>query len=267
MVGRLVAPVGAGQAELAADLGAGPAVVLVHGVGIGARAFDCLRDLLADDHRVVVVRRRGYGSGQPVPPSASVEDQVGDLVALVEGRGLSSATFVGVSGGATVVLALAMARPDMVVAAVVHEPAVGPLAPGLHAELRSAAARLDATDGPEGVLGFVNRLVGDAAWARLPPAVVQDLETHWDVARAEVPEFIAFGPSAEALAGLRPTVLVATLGSRSPECRRLAAKALEAHAGATVSVLRDVRHLPHLESPGAFAAVIRAAEARSGPWP
>ena len=206
---------------------------------------------------MLVVRRRGYRSGQPVPASASVDEQVADLVAVVDARGVSSATFVGVSGGATLVLALALARPDLVRAAVVHEPAIGPLAPDLHAELQSAAGRLAAAGGPEGVLAFVNRLVGDSAWARLPPLVADEIESRWEVVRAEVPEFIAFAPSAEALAGLEGLGLVATVGSRSPECRRLAAKVLESQAGATVQVLDGVRHLPHLEAPDRFVAAIR----------
>lgn len=267
MVGRPATQVDDGQppglvgADMVEDVGEGPVVVLVHGVGIGPRAFDAVVDSLADDHRVLVVRRRGYGSNQPVPASASVDGQVGDLVALVEARGVTSATYVGVSGGATLVLALALARPDLVRAAVVHEPAIGPLAPDLHAELQAAAGRLAATRGPEGVLAFVNRLVGDSAWARLPPLVVDEIESRWAVVRAEVPEFIAFAPSAEALAGLEGLGLMATVGSRSPECRRLAAKVLASHLGADVQVLDGVRHLPHLEAPDRFVAAIRAAEA------
>ena len=246
-----------------ADLGVGPPVVLVHGVGIGPRAFDAVRDSMADDHRVLVVRRRGYRWSQPVPASASVGEQVDDLVAAVAARGVPSATFVGVSGGATLVLALTLAHPDLVRAAVVHEPAIGPLAPDLQAELQSAAARLAATDGPEGVLGFVNRLVGDSAWARLPQAVTDDLENRWEVVRAEVPAFIAFAPSAEALAGLEDVALVATVGSRSPHYRRVAARVLESSARARVNVLDGVRHLPHLEAPERFAAVVRGAAERA----
>ena len=264
MVGRLVSPVEDGHAAVVGDLGVGPVVVLVHGVGIGFRAFDAVCDSLADDHRVLVVRRRGYGSGQPVPASASVKEQVEDLVGIVDARGVSSATFVGVSGGATLVLALALARPDLVGAAVVHEPAIGPLAPDLHAELKAAASRLAATRGPEGVLGFVNRLVGDSAWSCLPSTIAEEIEGRWQTVRAEVPEFIAFAPSAEALAGLEGLRLVATVGSRSPECRQLAAKVLESVAGATVLVLDGVRHLPHLEAPDRFASVIRAAGASRG---
>ncbi len=267
MVGRPVAPVddarpdGLVGADVVKDIGVGPVVLLVHGVGIGALAFDAVADSLADDHRVLVVRRRGYRSGQPVPMSASVGEQVGDLVAVLDTRAVSSATFVGVSGGATLVLALALARPDLVRAAVVHEPAIGPLAPDLHAELQSAAGRLAATRGPEGVLAFVNRLVGDSAWVRLPPLVAGEIESRWEVVRAEVPEFIAFAPSAGALAGLEGLGLVATVGSRSPDCRQLAAKVLASHVGADVQVLDGVRHLPHLEAPDRFAAAIRAAEA------
>jgi pimeloyl-ACP methyl ester carboxylesterase len=266
MVGRPVAPVADDRlagADVVEDVGVGRVVVLVHGVGIGPRAFDSVASSLAEDHRVLVVRRRGYRPAQPVPVSASVDEQVGDLVAVVETRGVTSATFVGVSGGATLVLALALARPDLVRAAVVHEPAIGPLAPDLHAELLSAAVRLAATPGPDGVLTFVNRLVGDSAWAGLPRLVIDEIETRWAVVKAEVPEFIAFAPTAEALADLRGVGLMATVGSRSPECRQLAAKVLASHLGANVQVLDDVRHLPHLEAPDRFVAAIRRAEAEA----
>ena len=43
------------------DIGNGPAVILVHGVGIGAWAFVNVAAALAADHRVLVPHRRGYG--------------------------------------------------------------------------------------------------------------------------------------------------------------------------------------------------------------
>ena len=126
------------------DTGDGPVVVLVHGVGIGAWAFAevaaALAAALAADHRVLVPHRWGYGSdgAVEVPRSASVAEQVDDLLELLVGRGIGEATFVGVSGGTTLVLALALAAPATVRAAVVHEPVIGPLAPELHSVLRAA---------------------------------------------------------------------------------------------------------------------------------
>ena len=70
------------------DVGDGPAVVLVHGVGIGAWAFADVAAALAADHRVLVPHRRGYGpSGDDVPASASVAEQVDDLLELAASGG------------------------------------------------------------------------------------------------------------------------------------------------------------------------------------
>lgn len=77
--------------------------------------------------------------------------------------------------------------------------------------------------------------------------------------RAEVPEFLAFAPTAADLAGLTDVVLAASLGSLSPKPRRKAAAVLARRAGATVEVLDGVRHLPQLEAPAAFEKVIREA--------
>jgi pimeloyl-ACP methyl ester carboxylesterase len=248
------------------DTGDGPAVVLVHGVGIGAWSFDELAAALAADHRVLVPHRRGYGPTEgpvEVPESASVDEQVDDLLALVACRGIGAATFVGVSGGATLVLALAMAAPAVVLAAVVHEPVIGPLAPELHGLLRTAAARLASAGpgsaGPEAVLEFLTGLVGAERMAALPPPALAAVLKRSAVVRAEVPEFIAFAPAPTDLARLADVALVATVGSLSPEPRRQVAATLGLRAGARVEVLDGVRHLPQLEAPAEFEKLIRAA--------
>lgn len=248
------------------DVGDGPAVVLVHGVGIGAWAFSEVATALAADHRVLVPHRRGYGpdDGGPVelPASAAVAEQVDDLLALAGSRGVTEATWVGVSGGATLVLALAMVAPWAVRAAVVHEPVFGPLAPDLHAALNAAAVRLAASAaGPAGVLDFMAGLVGEEALAALPAPARAAVEQRWEVIRAEVPAFIAFAPVAADLAALTEIALVASVGSLSPEPRKQAAAVLARRAGATVEVLDGARHLPHLEAAEAFEKVIRAAGA------
>ncbi len=249
---------------VSSDIGDGPVVVLVHGVGIGAWAFAEVAAALAADHRVLVPHRRGYGAGASgdVPASATVAEQVEDLLALAEARGLTSATWVGVSGGATLVLALAMTAPSVVRAAVVHEPVFGPLAPDLHAALQTAAARLAASGaGPDGVLEFMAGLVGEDRMAALPASAREAIVDRCEVVRAEVPAFIEFAPTAADLGGLAAVALVAGVGATSPLWRRLAAAVLGERAGATVEVIEGARHLPQLEAPEAFEKVIRAASA------
>ncbi len=247
----------------ASDIGDGPVVVLVHGVGIGAWAFTELAAALAADHRVLVPHRRGYGPAGDkveVPRSASVAEQVDDLLRLADARDVAEAVWVGVSGGATLVLALAMSAPEAVRAAVVHEPVFGPLAPDLHRALEAAATRLaSAPPGPAGVGEFMAGLVGEDRLATLAPEDLQAVLGRHEVVRAEVPEFIAFAPSAADLARLSPTTLVATVGRRSPEWRQRAAAVLGARAGARVEVLDRVRHLPQIEAPEAFEKVVRGA--------
>ncbi|MEA2902456.1 MAG: hypothetical protein QOH36_2343 [Actinomycetota bacterium] len=243
------------------DVGDGPAVILVHGVGIGAWAFADVAAALAADHRVLVPHRRGYGPSEvDVPASASVAEQVDDLLELAGSRGVAEATWVGVSGGATLVLALAMTAPSVVRAAVVHEPVFGPLAPDLHAALEAAAARLAASGrGPEGVLEFMAGLVGEDRLAALPPWAREAIAHRCEVIRAEVPAFIEFAPTDADLARLTDVALVATVGSASPRWRQLAAAVLGERAGARVEVVDGARHLPQLEAPAAFEKVIRGA--------
>ncbi len=248
------------------DEGDGPVVVLVHGVGIGAWAFADVAAALAADHRVLVPDRRGYGpsdaTGVPGSASASVAAQVGDLLAVLADRGVDEATWVGVSGGATLVLALAMSSPSVVHAAVVHEPVFGPLAPDLHDALNAAAARLAASGtGADGVLEFMAGLVGEERLAALPSSAREAIVGRSGVIRAEVPAFIEFAPTAADLARLAGMALVATVGSDSPRWRQLAAAVLGERAGARVEVIDGVRHLPQLEAPAAFEKVIRAAAA------
>jgi pimeloyl-ACP methyl ester carboxylesterase len=245
------------------DVGDGPVVVLVHGVGIGAWAFAEVAAALAADHRVLVPHRRGYGPDDATGPGlASVPEQVADLLEMAAARGVTDATWVGVSGGATLVLALAMTAPSVVHAAAVHEPVFGPLAPDLHAALEAAAARLAASgNGPEGVLEFMAGLVGEDRLAALPPSAREAIVARSDVIRAEVPAFIGFAPTDADLARLADVALVATVGSTSPTWRQLAAAVLGERAGARVEVVDGVRHLPQLEAPEAFEKVIRATGA------
>ncbi len=245
------------RAVLAQDrTGQGPPVVLVHGVGIGPWSYAGLARRLAVDHEVVVVHRRGYGRSAGLALPASLGGQVDDLADL----GVGPAAFVGVSGGATLVLALAMSHPELVTAAVVHEPVVGALAPELHAQLSAAAARLAASEGEAGVLEFVRALIGPSMWQQLHPSQVAAAASCPAVVRAEVPQFLRFEPDPVQLRALGGVALVSSVGEASPASRHAAAAAVAAHTGRAPSVLPGAGHLAQLECPSALAALLRHAE-------
>lgn len=237
-------------------------VVLVHGVGIGPWSFAALAGELAADHEVVVACRPGYGDlPDRRPPAASFAEQVEDLAGLAAGE---PAAFVGVSGGATLVLALALAHPELLAAAVVHEPLVGPLAPELHATVTAAAARLAATPGEAAVVAFVEELVGPAAWRRLSAADQADVGRRQAVVRAEVPAFLAFAPTPAQLAGLTGMPLLSTVGGESPSIRRGAAAVVAGGMDISPLVLQGIGHLAQVEGPAALAGALRRLEHPTG---
>ena len=249
---------GRGVGPLACDrLGAGPVVVLVHGVGIGPWSYDAMAAALATDHTVVVPHRRGYGGSAGLPPASSLDEQVDDLAATVDGP----ARFVGVSGGATLVLALAMARPDLVAAAVVHEPVFGPLSGALHAELGSAGAGLARSDG---AVAFVRRLVGDSLWGSLDQGRRDDVARVEATVRHEVPQFLGFAPGPERLRAAGAVGVVTTVGGDSRPSRHHAANVLAGHLGRPATVLPGVGHLAQMKGVPSLVAALRQAEALQG---
>ena len=181
-VATLPGPAGPGLPAIE-QFGTGPAVVLVHGVGVGPDTFAALADaVVAGGHQAVVVHRPGYGLAS-APAAVSLADQVTALAALVDALTSGSdagdarggvAGVIGVSGGATLALLLALrlaAEGVGVVPIVAHEPLLGPLAPALHHRVRRAVSALGAAGRPVrpvATTGFVRRLAGEATWARLP---------------------------------------------------------------------------------------------------
>jgi pimeloyl-ACP methyl ester carboxylesterase len=99
------------------ELGQGEPIVFVHG------SFDCAEETfpgqreLADQYRVVLVDRRGYGDSPPAV-RFDFDSQVDDLIAVL-GRG---AHLVGQSYGGVLCLLAAGRRPDLVRSLTLIEP-------------------------------------------------------------------------------------------------------------------------------------------------
>src|SRR3954449_9504036 len=111
------------------DAGEGTAVVLLHGltatrryVVMGSRALE------RSGHRVLAYDARGHGASDPAPdPSAyTYADLAGDLLALLDERGVERATLAGASMGAHTLLRFALEHPERVGALVVITPAYEP---------------------------------------------------------------------------------------------------------------------------------------------
>lgn len=96
------------------DVGAGPAVVLVHGFGASMDLWRGVQDALAVDHRVIALDLKGFGwtsrpEGDYAPPA-----QATLVWHLLDQLGIDDVAIVGHSWGASVSLAMALAQPQRV---------------------------------------------------------------------------------------------------------------------------------------------------------
>ena len=206
-------------------------IVLIHGAATTAAVWSGVRRGLS----------RFCPGVEVVSPQRAYS---GDLAAEVDAlAGLCAGALVaGVSGGATLGLAL-LAAGVPVGGAVLHEPAVGALVPGLLA----AVARGYAAGG---VPGFGAALYGPGWDPSMAPADPGAVERDFTMFRAFQPDPAAI------LASPASARSMTTVGALSPPARHEAARALQEHAGLARHELAGCRHAVHLDDPDMFAAVV-----------
>ncbi len=106
------------------DRGAGPPVVLIHGLGGSSRNFSPIADELARSHRVIAIDRPGSGySERPAQRSSALADQAEVIAATLTRLRIESAIIVGHSLGGAVALGLALDHPHTVSRLVLLAPA------------------------------------------------------------------------------------------------------------------------------------------------
>ncbi len=94
------------------DIGAGPVVLLAHGMWCDAGMFKALATELARDHRVLVPDLRGHGrSDAPAAPWA-IADLAEDLQSIVEQLGVDRLTLAGFSMGGMAAADFALRHAD-----------------------------------------------------------------------------------------------------------------------------------------------------------
>ena len=119
----------AGASLAGEEAGEGVPVVLAHGltatrryVVMGSRALE------RDGHRVVAYDARGHGASSPAPSPGAYryEDLAGDLLAVLDDRGIDRALLAGASMGAHTIVRFALDHGDRVAGLVVITPAFDP---------------------------------------------------------------------------------------------------------------------------------------------
>jgi pimeloyl-ACP methyl ester carboxylesterase len=104
------------------SMGAGPDVVLVHGLGSNlAFWYFGVAPLLAPDHHVVAYDLRGHGLSDATVDGYTTHDQAQDLLALLDHLGVRRPTLIGHSFGAAIALHAAAIDADAVEQVVVAD--------------------------------------------------------------------------------------------------------------------------------------------------
>jgi pimeloyl-ACP methyl ester carboxylesterase len=227
---------GAGVPLHVVERGAGPPLLLVHGIASDAAALAPVADALAAHARVIAYDRRGYGaSGAPEPyQGTTVHEQAEDAAALLRALDAHPAVVCGDGFGALVALDLLTRHGALVRAAVLGEPPLFMLVPETTEALAAQRARIEEAvraGGPAaGVAAWLAGRVDGPALARARAAHRAFFADYaglasWPASRRALralaaPAVVLTGPSsppplvaaADALAALLPDVRRATDG-------------------------------------------------------
>jgi 3-oxoadipate enol-lactonase len=94
------------------EYGAGPPLLLVHGVMITGAMFQPIQGQLALRHRVIVPDLRGHGSSRAMGPPYTVAALAADLVQVLDRLEISTIDVLGYSQGGAIAQAFAITYPE-----------------------------------------------------------------------------------------------------------------------------------------------------------
>lgn len=232
----------------------GPVVVFANSLGTDLRLWDRLLPFLPPGLRIVRFDLRGHGLTDAPDGPYTMDDLAADAAGLIEALGCAPVTFVGLSIGGMIGQHLAATRPDLVRALVLSNTAPRMGTPQMWADRMAAiraggiasleAAILDRWFGPDFRPRPEARLWG-AMLTRTP--VTGYLGCCAAIAGTDL---------TTATAGLRLPVLAiggSADGASPPEAVRGMAASIP---GATCHVMEGAGHLPCVENPAAYAAIL-----------
>jgi pimeloyl-ACP methyl ester carboxylesterase len=251
---------------------ADPLIVLVHGSLDRSTSFARVLRRLDDLHTLVYDRRGYHRSRGARPLNATLDGHIDDLLAVIGDR---PAVVIGHSYGGDIALGAAL-RPreaSSIGAVAAYEPpmpwlSVWPKRPAANAAGAPSTATTDPAgedDDAAAAERFFRRMVGDAAWDRLPEAGRAARRADGPALAAELQAIRLTEPPFDVGALAVPAVFAR--GERSaPRHRQSVAWLVEHTPGAELIEFPGATHGAHLTHPDAFAAMARRALARAG-WP
>jgi 3-oxoadipate enol-lactonase len=233
---------------------AGVPVVFANSLGTDLRLWDQILPLLPSGLRIIRFDKRGHGLSDCPPAPYAMEDLVSDAAALLDGLGVSACVFVGLSIGGMIGQGLAARRPDLMRALVLSNTA---------AKMGDAAmwqTRIDAirAGGIEALADAVmERWFSPAFLARPELSAWRNMLTRTPVeGYVGCCHAIAGADLTESTKALTlPTLAIAGSedGASPPDLVQGTAGMI---AGSRFTVIEGADHLPCVEDPAAYAALL-----------
>jgi pimeloyl-ACP methyl ester carboxylesterase len=251
--------------EIAGDVG--DPLVLVHGSWGDHENWASVVPGLSRSFRVLTYDRRGHSRSERTAEQGSVRDDVTDLVALLEGLRHAPAHVVGNSFGASIVLRLAAARPDLFRSLIVHEPPLFGLLKdepnakqavvAVQERMSTVVSLLTAGDLRGGARQFVETIAfGPGAWPELPEEVRETFVFNAPTWLDEVHDPEALEIDLSGLRGFAAPALL-TIGDQSAPFFRLVVDRIAAvMPKATLRTYAGAGHVPHLSHPEEYVRVV-----------
>ncbi|MGH9175864.1 MAG: alpha/beta fold hydrolase [Vicinamibacterales bacterium] len=242
--------------------GDGPALVLLHAGIADMRMWGAQMSTFADTHRVIRYDLRGYGQSAMPAGSFAHHD---DLKGLLRQLGVSSAIIAGASFGGRVGIDFPLEYPELVDALVLVGAALGGCP--FSAEMDVFEAEIEAAH----QAGDYDRAaeVDIRVWVDGPRRTAEQVDSAFrrrahELARG-VYETMSFDgtpkrldpPANERLRELRVPTLIVTGDLDQPDIVRIAERIANNVRGARSVTIPDAAHLPSMEQPEQFNAILR----------
>jgi pimeloyl-ACP methyl ester carboxylesterase len=96
------------------EIGAGPPLLLIMGLGASLETWLAQREAFAARHRVILFDNRGAGESEAPPPPWTVPDMAADAVGVLDALGITRAHVLGVSMGGMIAQEMAIGWPERV---------------------------------------------------------------------------------------------------------------------------------------------------------
>ncbi|MET4721187.1 non-heme chloroperoxidase [Bradyrhizobium japonicum] len=253
------------------ELGQGTPVVLVHGTLEDYRTWDGQLEAFSKGYRLISYSRR-YHYPNEWPKDAtdfSVSLHARDLAAFIKALNLPPVHLIGHSYGAFIAFLVARDHPEVIRSLTLGEPPVWPLLktnPEGDALLSAVITRSIATseafkqgNDEEGVRRFVNGVLGDGSYEKIPPPVLKRVMDNVQELKGEAASRDLFPPTTcEDVQKVKaPTLLVD--GELSPKAFHLVDDMLE-HCLPSVerATILAASHQMEVENPQAFNDTVLA---------